>query len=80
MAITYPIGLIGWLLGVGVWKAWAREWIGRETQSGVTHGWQRFFTFSLDQKVIGVQYLTTFVVLFLLGGLMAKNSAELLVP
>ena len=71
MAISYPIALIGWLLGVGVWKAWAKDWVGLEATHSEGHGWRRFFTFSLDHKVIGVQYLTTFVILFLLAGLLA---------
>lgn len=81
MAITYAVGLIGWLLGIGIWKAWAREWVGREPNDSEAHGWARYFTFSLDHKVIGVQYLVTFVVLFLLAGLMAMLlRLELLSP
>ncbi|MDA0769088.1 MAG: cbb3-type cytochrome c oxidase subunit I [Chloroflexi bacterium] len=81
MAISYPFALIGWLLGIGVWKVWAREWVGLKPQDNSVHGWQRFFSFSLDHKVIGVQYLTTFVVLFLLAGLMAMLiRLELLAP
>ncbi|MBI4235881.1 MAG: cbb3-type cytochrome c oxidase subunit I [Chloroflexi bacterium] len=34
-------------------------------------GWQRYFRFTTDHKVIGVQYLVTFVVILLLGGFLA---------
>ena len=67
----YLFGLIGWLLGIGVWDNWVREWIGRERRSFTSEGWRRYFGFSLDHKVIGVQYLVTFVILFLLAGIFA---------
>jgi len=67
----YLFGLIGWLLGIGVWDNWVREWIGRERRSFTPEGWRRYFGFSLDHKVIGVQYLVTFVILFLLAGIFA---------
>ena len=71
IAIGYVFALFGWLLGVGMWGIWSREWFGLTPRPWRTEGWQRYFTFSLDHKVIGVQYLTTFVVLFLLAGLIA---------
>ncbi len=54
-----------------MWGIWSREWFGLKPRPWRTEGWQRYFTFSLDHKVIGVQYLTTFMVLFLLAGLIA---------
>ena len=27
IAIGYVFALLGWLLGVGVWGTWAREWL-----------------------------------------------------
>lgn len=71
ITIGYIFALIGWLLGVGAWDAWAREWFGRPARPVVEKGWRRYFSFCTDHKVIGVQYLVTMVVLFLLGGLMA---------
>ncbi len=68
--IGYLFGLPGWLLGAGVWERWGREWVGLKT-GGPVHGPARFFTFCTDHKVIGVQYLVTFVVLFLFAGAMA---------
>ncbi|MCC7365411.1 MAG: cbb3-type cytochrome c oxidase subunit I [Dehalococcoidia bacterium] len=50
---------------------WAREWFGLKTYERKVKGWQRFFSFSTDHKVIGIQYLATFVIVFLLAGLMA---------
>jgi len=68
--VGYTLGLPGWLLGVGLWERWGREWLGLETKPG-PHGPARYFAFSTDHKVIGVQYLVTFLALFLLAGLMA---------
>lgn len=71
-AIGFAIGLVAWLMGVGAWDAWGREWTGqppRPTPEVV--GWRRYLGFSTDHKVVGVQYLVTFVVVLLLGGAMA---------
>jgi cytochrome c oxidase subunit I len=44
-------------------------------------GWQRYLSFSTDHKVIGIQYLLTTFVFFLIAGLMAMLiRAELLTP
>ena len=69
-SVGYVFALSGWLLGVGVWGRWAREWLGLSTSDG-PKGWQRYLSFSTDHKVIGVQYLVTFLVLFFLAGLFA---------
>jgi len=70
VTVGYVFGLLGWLLGVGMWERWAREWLGLPTAPDPT-GWRRYFAFTTDHKVIGVQYLVTFVVVMLIGGLMA---------
>jgi cytochrome c oxidase subunit 1 len=69
-AVGYVFALVGWLAGVGLWERWALEWFGQKTASG-PKGWQRYFTFTTDHKVIGVQYLVTFLLLFLVSGLFA---------
>lgn len=44
-------------------------------------GWKRYFSFSTDHKVIGIQYLVTSFLFFLIGGLFAMIvRAELLTP
>jgi len=49
---------------------------------GAEHtGWRRYFSFSTDHKVIGIQYLVTTFIFFLIGGLLAMLiRAELLTP
>ena len=71
VAIGYVFTLIGWLLGVGVWGSWAKEWLDVEPKDQDDPGWRRYFGFSLDHKVIGIQYLTTLMVVFLLAGILA---------
>lgn len=71
LVVGYVMGLAGWLLGVGVWNHWVREWLGMAPFDEPTEGWRRYLTFNTDHKVIGVQYLVTFVVVMLLGGALA---------
>lgn len=60
-----------WLLGVGVWDYWGREWFNLPLKKNESTGWRRYFTFNTDHKVVGVQYLVTFLLLFFTAGLMA---------
>ncbi|MFQ5872569.1 MAG: cbb3-type cytochrome c oxidase subunit I [Dehalococcoidia bacterium] len=69
VALGYVVGLIGWVLGVGLWDVWGKEWFGLSPRKEQVPGWQRYFRFTTDHKVIGVQYLVTFVAVLLLGGL-----------
>lgn len=72
IGIAYVFALIGWLLGVGVWDAWIRGWLGLSPKSvGKAEGWRRYFSFCTDHKVIGIQYLVTFISIFLIAGLLA---------
>ena len=69
-SVGYPFALIGWLMGVGTWTHWAREWFGGTAEPFTMTGWRRYFGFSSDHKVIGIQYIVTFIALFLLSGLL----------
>jgi len=71
LSVGYVFALIGWLAGVGGWQHWGREWFGFEARPYVLTGWKRYFGFSPDHKVIGIQYAVTFAVIFLLSGLTA---------
>ena len=68
--VGYVFGLVGWLFGIGVWERLAREWLGLSTADG-PGGPARYLSFCTDHKVVGIQYLVTFLVLFLLAGLFA---------
>ncbi|MCC6385811.1 MAG: cbb3-type cytochrome c oxidase subunit I [Dehalococcoidia bacterium] len=59
-----------------MWGTWGREWFGAKIKDPHANsrkelGWQRYFMFNVDHKVIGVQYLVTFLVVFILAGAMA---------
>ncbi|MGK7890466.1 MAG: cbb3-type cytochrome c oxidase subunit I, partial [Leptolyngbyaceae cyanobacterium] len=48
---------------------------------GAPDNWKRFFSFSTDHKVIGIQYIVTAFVFFLIGGLFAMIiRGELITP
>ena len=48
---------------------------------GAPDNWKRFFSFSTDHKVIGIQYIVTAFVFFLVGGLFAMIiRGELITP
>jgi cytochrome c oxidase subunit 1 len=70
-SIGYVFALLGWLMGVGMWERWGREWLGLPTVEAEPDGWRRYLTFCTDHKVIGIQYMVTFVGLFLASGLLA---------
>lgn len=69
--VGYLFALAGWLLGVGVWDYWARGWLGLPVKKFEATGWRRYLGFNTDHKVIGIQYLVTFLAMLLLGGLFA---------
>jgi len=77
---------IGFLLGLGAFDYWLYWISGRPTRpedhSGHgAYGWKDYFKVNTDHKVIGVQYLATTFVFFVLGGLMAMLfRAELAQP
>ena len=68
---AWLFALSGWLLGVGVWRYWAAPWFGRPERVYDITGWKRYFAFDPDHKVIGIQYLVTFLTLFFMAGLFA---------
>ena len=77
---------IGFLAGLGAFDYWLRYASGAPTEpedhSG--HGaksWRDYFRVNTDHKVIGIQYVATTIVFFLLGGLLAMLvRAELAEP
>ena len=72
LVFGFIFGLLGWLFGIGVWNAWGREWFGLGVKPDKMEGWTRYFKFNTNHKVIGVQYLTTMIIVFLLAGAVAQ--------
>jgi cytochrome c oxidase subunit 1 len=83
---TLTAAPLGFLAGIGGFDYWMRWAIGSPTQpedhSG--HGarsWRDYFRVNTDHKVIGIQYLVTTIVFFVMGGLLAMMiRAELAKP
>jgi cytochrome c oxidase subunit 1 len=88
LAAAYLVGLLGFLLGIGAFRFWLRWAAGRPIDAEDEHAahgragdWRRYFRFTTDHKVIGVQYLVTAFVLFLTAGSVAMlMRAELAQP
>ncbi|MCI0394121.1 MAG: cbb3-type cytochrome c oxidase subunit I [Chloroflexi bacterium] len=69
-------GLIGFLLGAGVFNDWIKWASGKKTP--LRHGppehrpaWTRYFSVDYNHKVIGIQYTVTGVIVLLVGGILA---------
>jgi len=81
--ITLPMAF---LVGIGCFDYWFRWASGAPTvaedHSGHgAHSWKDYFRVNTDHKVIGIQYIVTTFVFFILGGLMAMViRAELAAP
>ena len=82
----YVIVPIGFLIGIGIFDYWFYWISGRPTrpEEHSSHGatsWKDYFKVNTDHKVIGVQYVVTTFVFFLIAGLMAVfMRAELAQP
>jgi cytochrome c oxidase subunit 1 len=75
LALGYLGALFGFLLGIGAFRVWLRWAAGRPidpVEEHAAHGtagdWRRYFRFTTDHKVIGVQYLVTAFLLFFTAG------------
>jgi cytochrome c oxidase subunit 1 len=78
LGLGYLFALFGFLLGIGAfrfWMTWAAARTIDPVEEHAAHGtagdWRRYFRFTTDHKVIGVQYLVTAIVLFMVAGLAA---------
>jgi cytochrome c oxidase subunit 1 len=84
--LGYVFGTVGWLAGLGVFNDLLRQMAGRpvhadEEAQAAASGVARFFRYSLDHKVVGIQYLIGMLGYFLTGGLLAiAIRTELLSP
>jgi len=67
----FILALTGWLAGIGGLEAFGRQWIGKTPQVSTDTSWRRYFQFSVDHKVIGIQYGVTLIAVLLIGGLSA---------
>jgi cytochrome c oxidase subunit 1 len=76
----------GFLIGLGAFDYWFRWASGAPTQpedhsSHGAYSWRDYFRVNTDHKVIGLQYICTTFVFFVIGGVMAMlMRAELAAP
>lgn len=81
--VTAPFGF---LWGMGCFDYWLKWAVGAPElpDEHADHGareWRDYFRFNTDHKVIGIQYVVTTIVFFLIGGLLAMLiRAELAQP
>ncbi len=67
VTLGFIFAVPGWLIGVGFLDTVIRGWLGYKNKPVVTD-WRRYLTTCEDHKVIGLQYLATFVVVLLTAG------------
>ena len=67
---------LGFIAGIGCFDYWAQYIVGAKLPEGhADHGaysWRDYFKVNTDHKVIGIQYLVTTFVFFLIGGMLAE--------
>jgi cytochrome c oxidase subunit 1 len=87
IVLGYVLAVVGWLAGLGVFNDLLRQVSGRPTAvaNGLpeheTSGLARYFRYSLDHKVVGIQYLVGMLIYFCTAGLFAMAiRTELLSP
>ncbi|MGH9101946.1 MAG: cytochrome c oxidase subunit I [Acidimicrobiales bacterium] len=76
------LGVVGWLVGIGAFNYPLTKIIGREPAvERPVAGWERYLKFTLDHKVVGIQYTVGVLLFFFTGGLLAMGiRTELLTP
>jgi cytochrome c oxidase subunit 1 len=84
IVLGYAFLVIGWLAGLGVFNDVVRQMMGKPL-NGNGHdengGLAKYFRYTLDHKVVGIQYLIGMLVYFFTGGLLAMAiRTELLSP
>jgi cytochrome c oxidase subunit I len=87
IVLGYLLAIVGWLGGLGVFNDLGRQLAGRPAAPSeplADHeivGLAKYFRYSLDHKVVGIQYLVGMIIYFCTAGLFAMAiRTELLSP
>ena len=86
IVLGYLLAVVGWLAGLGIFNDLLRQMAGRpvpaeEENAAAAAGLARYFRYSLDHKVVGIQYLVGMIIYFCTAGLFAMAiRTELLSP
>ncbi len=81
--LGYIFATLGWLAGLGVFNYPVAKMFGEQSsvEPLATEGVGRFFRYTLDHKVVGVQYLVGMLIYFFTAGIEAMGiRTELLSP
>src|SRR5438270_10322817 len=78
---------IGFTVGIGCFDYWwgyitgSPDWVQEDHSQHGAYSWRDYFRVNTDHKVIGIQYLVTTFIFFLIGGALAEGvRAELASP
>jgi cytochrome c oxidase subunit I len=86
IVLGYAFAVIGWLIGLGIFNDLFRSMLGkpmpdRELTDSLEPGLGKYFRYTQNHKVVGIQYLFGMIGYFLTGGLFAMAiRSELLSP
>jgi cytochrome c oxidase subunit I len=84
IVLGYVAGIVGWLAGLGVFNDILRQMAGRpavQVEENEVGGLAKYFRFTHDHKVVGIQYLIGMIIYFCTAGLFAMAiRTELLSP
>jgi cytochrome c oxidase subunit 1 len=84
IVLGYAVAVIGWLAGLGVFNDLFLTMTGKPLphhEQRPETGLAKYFRYTLDHKVVGIQYLYGMIAYFLTGGLFAMAiRSELLSP
>src|ERR1700729_2147369 len=87
IVLGYAFAIVGWVAGLGVFNDLIRQMVGRpvpilaEEEEAANGGIAKYFRFTLDHKVVGIQYLVGMIIYFCTAGLFAMAiRTELLSP
>src|SRR5215469_12773843 len=83
IVLGYAFLIVGWLIGLGVFNDLVRQMLGKPLNGNghANGGLSKYFRYTLDHKVVGLQYLVGMLVYFFTGGLLAIGiRTELLSP
>ena len=80
--LALAFGVLGWLLGIGALNYPLAKLVGKEAgHEGTVDDWTKYFRYSLDHKVVGLQYVVGVLLFMFTGGLLAMAiRTELLSP
>ena len=80
-------GGVGFLIGIGCFDYWygylvgKPDWVEEDHSAHGAYSWKDYFKVNTDHKVIGVQYICTTFIFFIIGGALAEGvRAELATP